>query len=102
MHTAIVLIPYADTQRWMMICAQYCAIRHYEIVAVVHAWVDAWQMIVDGRATVLVTGQRDHLPAGREPRLEVVTEHQNEPTSTPLNRRRPVRRTRDRRPANKP
>lgn len=98
MFKSVVLLPDVEAHRWMMICAQYCEARHYEIVAVVHAWADAIRMIKDGRATVLVAGRHDHLPPDRSPRVEIVVE-QNEPTSTRPERRRPVRRTRDRRPA---
>jgi len=101
MLKSIVLLPDAEAHRWLMICAQYCAARRYEIVAVVHAWADAMRLIKDGRATVLVAGRHDHLPPDRSPRLEIVVE-QTEPTSTPQERRRPVRCNRERRPVTKP
>lgn len=101
MLKTVVFIPDSETQRWLTVCAQYCAVRHYQVVAVVSAWVDAVRMVVDGRATVLVAGRRDHLPPDRSPRLEIVVE-QTEPTPVRPSRRRPVRRDPGRRPANKP
>lgn len=90
MLRSIVLLP-ADltAQRWLMVCAEYCALRSYEVVAVVSTWRDAWKLVHQGRATVLVIGRRDHLPPGFEPRLEVVTE---QTTPTAPGRRRPQRR----------
>lgn len=101
MLKSVVLVPDVEAYRWLMICARHCAMRRYEVVAVVHAWVDAMRIIRDGRATVLVAGQHDHLFADGSPRVEIVAEH-NEPTPLTPARRRPVRRSRDRRPATKP
>jgi len=91
---SIVLLPGADpatAHRWMMICAEYCAARRYEVFAVVSVWADAWQLIHQGRASVLVVGSRDHLPPEFEPRVEVVAEQTTTPVSSA--RRRPKRRT---------
>lgn len=101
MLKSIVFIPDADSHRWMMACAQYCAVRHYEIVAVVHAWADAIRMIQDGRATVLVTGRPDHLPPDRMPRVEFVADD-NKPTVVSSAHRRPIRRPRGARPPSAP
>ena len=92
MIRSIVFLPteISDTHRWVMTCAQYCASRRYEVVAVVHAWPDVIKYLAEGRATVLVIGTRRHLPVGREPRLEVVTEQHTVQESSA--RRRPKRR----------
>lgn len=102
MIQSIVFLPHNvnDAHRWVMACAQYCAMRRYEVVAVVHTWADAIKIIREGRATVLVTGRHDHLPPDRVPRVEIVTEQQHV-TAVPPSRRRPVRRDRGHRPATK-
>lgn len=90
MIRSIVFLPNHVDSQWMQVCAAYCTAHRYEIVAVVHRWRDAMRLMDDGLATVLVTGRPDHLPPDREPRIEVVTEHQPEPESSA--RRRPKRR----------
>jgi len=60
-------------------CVSYCTRKGYDIVAVVDGraggrYDDAWQLTRDGRADVIVTPARDHLPADRLPRIEVVAE----------------------------
>lgn len=72
---------------WTDACGEYIERRGYRLAAVCGAWGDAVRMVLAGEAEVVVVGRRDHLPADRKPRVEVVTEA----ASTAENRRRPRR-----------
>lgn len=89
MLDSIVFVPSDQTARpWLIICAEHCARHGYHMVAVVSDWDDAWHMLRDGEAQVLVIGQRDHLPPDRLPRIEFVTDV---PPDVPPELRRPRR-----------
>jgi hypothetical protein len=92
MIRAVLFIP-PDAHRWLESCAQYAARHGYEVIAIVAAWADADHMAHQHDA-VVVTGRRDHVPADRLPRLEVVLEESSlpdPPAPTPT-QRRPQRR----------
>ena len=88
MLRSIVFLPATDPhiRQWLLVCAEYCALRRYEIVAVVHVWADVVRLIADGRASRIIAGRRDHLPE-----IEIVTE---QTTPEVAARRRPTRRVR--------
>jgi hypothetical protein len=88
--TAGLFVPHgADFARWRDTCAAHAHNRGYAIVAIATTWDAAQAMLTAGEAVVAVVGRRDHLPADRLPRLEVVNE---QPASLDPRRRRPVRR----------
>ncbi len=88
LQQAILFVPFIGppASRWRDVCAVYCARKKYRVIAVVSAWADVIAMTQSGHATVVVVGERGHLPPDREPRLEVVTE-ENEVPQLPAQRR---------------
>jgi hypothetical protein len=88
-HTinAILFIPTGGN--WMDLCAQYTARHGYQIIAVVSVWADAIGLARE-HAAVVVAGRREHLPADRLPRLEIVVEEGDTPANAPM-RHRPRR-----------
>lgn len=69
---AILFIPGGNCA-WMDTCAQYTARHGYQVIAVVSAWADAMRL-ARLHSAVVVAGRREHLPADRLPRLEIVVE----------------------------
>ena len=93
---AIVFIPTGPSgSRWLTACTEYAVMRGYTIIAVVTVWADVLKVLRAGEATIVVVGQREHLPPEREPRLEVVTEEKTQPVMPPKQRRVIRRRTRE-------
>lgn len=74
---------------WLDTCAMYTARHGYQVVAVVHVWADAVRLARQ-HAAVVVAGRREHLPADRLPRLEIVVEEGDTATNKPI-RQRPRR-----------
>lgn len=85
---AILFIPGGNCA-WMDTCAQYTARHGYQVIAVVSAWADAMRL-ARLHSAVVVAGRREHLPADRLPRLEIVVEEGDTPTNLPM-RHRPRR-----------
>lgn len=46
----------------------------YVFAGIVRTWPDAWALMVEGRAQVVVVASRGQLPADQRPRIEAVTE----------------------------
>lgn len=69
-----------EWQRYASWCIDYCKRMGYRLIAIVEErvggrYVDVERMVfTDERADVVVIAQRDQLPAGRLPRIEVVAE----------------------------
>lgn len=92
MISAVVFVPAGpETERWLAICAEYCANHRYEIVAVATIWDDVTTVLEAREAELAIVARRDHLPADRQSRLEVIAEASTAPTDQ--TQRRP-RRTR--------
>ncbi len=91
---AVLFIPTGrDAERWLMVCNEYATRYGYKVAAVATDWASVVTMVLHGEAQVLVVARRDHLPAMRTPRLEVITEIQTTPVAQHPDRR-PRRRTR--------
>jgi len=79
-RTVIYVPDTPETDRWYRLALQYCEMRRYEVVSVVTertgggCWTDVVEMLRTGEADVVVIGRRDHLPAQRRPRVEVIAE----------------------------
>lgn len=71
---AVIFVPCArHRHRWERVCAQDCAARGDEVVAVViGAWQAAMTMVVEGAADVIVVARQDHIPPGALPWVRVV------------------------------
>lgn len=85
---AIIYIPGGlEASRWLLLCMEYIHRCQYTPVAVVRNgdWPSAQRMRDDGQADLIVVARRDHLPADRLPREEVVEEEG--PALTPQQRR---------------
>lgn len=90
MLNAIIFVPPDPASRpWLVIDAQYCARKDYQVVAVATDWNDVLRMLKDDDIDVVVVGRREHLPPDRTPRLEIVTEPP--PDDDPPETRRPRR-----------
>lgn len=85
---AVLFLP-SGACSWLDSCAQYTARHGYQVVAVVSVWADAVRLAREN-AAVVVAGRREHLPADRLPRLEIVVEEGDTPTNLPM-RHRPRR-----------
>lgn len=85
---AVLFLP-SGACNWLDTCAKYTARHGYQVVAVVSVWADAVRLARQ-HAAVVVAGQREHLPADRLPRLEIVVEEGDTPTNMPI-RHRPRR-----------
>lgn len=85
---AILFIPGGNCG-WIDACAQYTARHGYQVIAVVSVWADAMRLARQ-HAAVVVAGRREHLPADRLPRLEIVVEEGDTPANLPM-RHRPRR-----------
>lgn len=78
------LMPDADR------CLRYCMANRYNVIGVVRdRWADAMAMLADGRASVLVVADDQHLDPNRQPRIEVVAQQHDSPR---LARTRALRR----------
>jgi len=92
-RTIIYVPDTADTDRWYRLALDYCERRRYEVVSVVTersdggCWADVVEMLRVGEAEVVVVGRRDHLPAQRRPRVEVIAEATTPRTTTARHRR---------------
>ncbi len=85
---AVLYVPTGHgADRWLTVCAEYAARYRYEVAAIATDWDSVVTMVLNGEAQVVVTARRDHLPAMRTPRLEIVTEVQTAPAA-----QRPARR----------
>jgi hypothetical protein len=78
---AVIYVPdTSETDRWYRTALEYCEAHRYEVVGVVtercagDCWVDVIEMLRTGEANIAVIGRRDHLPAQRSPRIEVIAE----------------------------
>lgn len=78
--SAVIFVPDGpEAPRWERVNLEFCERKGYAVVAVVR-WRpgDEWRELHDmaGREEfdVLVVARRDHLPAKRRPRIEVVEE----------------------------
>lgn len=62
-------------------CIDYCRVRGYRMIGVIKDdWRAAIEYIYDGRASVLVVADVDHLDPNRMPRIEVVADRlRNDP-----------------------
>jgi hypothetical protein len=90
MLNAVLFVPARqDADRWLTVCAEYAARYRYQVAAVATEWDDVVTLVFSGEAQVIVVARRDHLPALRTPRLEIVTEVQTAPAA-----QRPARRPR--------
>lgn len=88
---AVIYVPTGSSAaRWRDACAEYCQQRRYRIVAIVSIWEDVLSLLITGEAVVAVAGRRDHLPAQRRMRLEVITDLNPQPIPE---QRRPARRS---------
>lgn len=68
-----------EWERYAGWCHDYCETTEREIVAIIDAraggqFIDAMRMFIGGEADTIVVARRDHLPADRVPRVEVVAE----------------------------
>lgn len=87
---AVLYVPTGHgADRWLLVCAEYAARYHYEVAAIASEWDSVVQLLLQGEAQVVVVARRDHLPAMRTPRMEIVTEVQTAPAA-----QRPARRPR--------
>lgn len=73
MPSAVIFVPYGQGKlRYGSQCLTYCSVRGYDVVGVV---VGDWSAVVDvvirGRAGVVVVARVQHLDPNREPRVEV-------------------------------
>ncbi len=58
-------------------CAQWCAVRGYQIAAILRgAWSEVWAMLDSGQADIAVVRSRRDIPEPRMPRLEIVADEQ--------------------------
>lgn len=79
-QTALIYVTAANLDRYTDRCAEYCNRLGLILTAVVvddlngGRWAEAAQMLIDGRAQVLVVADRDELPPDRTPRVDVVAE----------------------------
>lgn len=79
-QTALIYVTAANLDRYTDRCAAYCNRLGLTLASVVvddldgGRWPEAAQMLIDGRAHVLVAADRDELPPGRTPRVDVVAE----------------------------
>jgi hypothetical protein len=55
-------------------CWDHCQRRGYHTTAVLGDWAEVVEMVMSGRAEVVVVHSRDDLPPGRVPRVEVAGE----------------------------
>lgn len=95
MVNAVIFVPRAaDENRWLQICASYCARHRYNMVAVAHDWDDVLVILARDEAAVAVVARRDQLPPERKHRLEVVNEAATEPLLALDRSQRRVRRVR--------
>lgn len=88
MPQAILYLP-PQAERWMPQMIRYCHQRGYDIIAVVSDWADIWGMLEAQPDTVVVAPLREHVPADRLPRLEVLAEQDTRVVEVPLTQRRP-------------
>ncbi len=79
-QTALIYVTAANLNRYTDRCADYCNRLGLHLAAVVvddlggGRWPEAAQMLIDGRAQVVVVADRDELPQDRTPRVDVVAE----------------------------
>lgn len=79
-QNALIYVTAANLNRYTDRCADYCNRLGLHLAAVVvddqdgGRWPEAAQMLIDGRAQVLVVADRDELPPDRTPRVDVVAE----------------------------
>ena len=95
MISAVVFVPIGpDFDRWFGICAEYCERHRYRITAVATVWDDVLTVLRGDEAQIAVVARRDHLPADRKHRLEVVTEASTTPAERSQRRSRRTRAAR--------
>jgi hypothetical protein len=93
--SAVVFVPTGpDFDRWFGICAEYCERHRYQIAAVATDWDDVLTVLRSDEAQIAVVARRDHLPASRKHRLEVVTEASTTPAERTQRRSRRTRAAR--------
>src|SRR5258707_6855157 len=69
-----------DTDRWYRLALEYCERRRYSVVGLVAEKPEGggWQAVLElfraDAADVVVVGRRDHLPAQRRPRMQVIAQ----------------------------
>lgn len=73
-----------DWQRWAARCADYCARRGYQVVAIIHGhaggrWADVDAYVMAGHADLAVVADRGQLPRDRAHRVESVAEERHRP-----------------------
>lgn len=90
MPDAILFVPSSDFRRWLDLCGEYAARHGYTVIAVISDWDDV-QSLAREHSAVVIAGHRDHLPADRLPRIELVTEEALLPdeAAPPPTQRRP-------------
>ena len=82
-----------DTDRWYRLALDYCERNRYWVIGLVAekpeggGWEAVVEMFRTDSADVVVVGRRDHLPAQRRPRLEVIAEAPVRRPSTARHRR---------------
>jgi hypothetical protein len=92
-----------EWERYAGWCHAYCKTAHRDIVAIIDAraggrYIDAMKMFLNGEADVIVTARRDHLPADRLPRVEVVAEERRHVTAVERNQHHRLHEPRQARP----
>lgn len=93
-QTALIYVKAGNLNRYTDRCAEYCNRLGLTLTAVVvddldgGRWPEVAQMLMDGIVQVVVVADRDELPDGRTPRVDVVAEQRRRPE---LGRRRECR-----------
>lgn len=62
-------------------CLERVEVCGYVFAGIVRTWPDAWELLREGRAQVVVVASRGQLPADQRPRIEAVTEPVRRPGS---------------------
>lgn len=79
-RTLIYLPDTPDRDVWERLAVEYCERNGYKIVGLVvrrdvdEQWADIFAMLGAGNIDLVVVCRRDHLPAGRLPRIEAITD----------------------------
>ena len=75
MTRAVMICPFGpDRGLWLDECLEYCKVNDYEAASVAGAWADACAALASGEADIVVVARPEHLPADRQPRVEIVSE----------------------------
>jgi hypothetical protein len=82
--SALIYVTAANLNRYTDRCAEYCNRLDLGLVAVVvdeldgGRWPEVAQMLMDGTVQVVVVADRDELPTGRTPRVDVVADQRRQ------------------------